>query len=54
MYKGWVGGWEGGWGWGWVGSRRRVTAFIRTQIVVLCLQYGTEMGTIHMIDRGGH
>ena len=36
-----VGGWEGWQGWGlvgWVGSQRRITAFIRTQTVMLCLR----------------
>ena len=43
-----MGGRKGvGWRRGWVGSRRWVKATIQTQRAVLCLQYVTQIDTIH-------
>ena len=41
-----IGGGQAEEGWGQVGSRRQVNAPIRTQRVVLCLQYVTLTDTI--------
>ena len=38
-------------GGGWVGSRRQAKATIWIQAAVLCLQYGTRIGTIHRVDQ---
>ena len=45
---------------GWVESQRWVAPSIWTQTLVMCFQQGTDTdtgtdtGTIHRIDRGGH